>query len=252
MIEVIEVSRSFVTNKRTGEVVVALDGVNLDIKDHEFVSIIGPSGCGKTTLLRILAGLTHADGGEARLGQKAIEGPGPERAMVFQSFALLPWATVLENVAFGLKIQGVDRETREGVARDLINRVGLSGFEGRLPRELSGGMQQRVGLARALAVDPEVLLMDEPFGALDEQTKRIMQEELLSIWERDRKTAVFVTHSIDEAILLSDRVAVMSGRPGTIMEEVDIPLSRPRTREQEVTDEFLSLKVRLSESLRVA
>jgi NitT/TauT family transport system ATP-binding protein len=227
VIQIDRLSKTFPA--RAGDAPVeALKDVSLEIRDGEFLTVLGPSGCGKTTLLRILAGLEHFDSGEITVSGKPITGPGPERAMVFQSFALLPWATVLQNVAFGLELRGVPKAQRENHAEELIELVGLSGFERRRPGELSGGMQQRVGLARALAVDPEILLMDEPFGALDEQTRRLLQEELLAIWEQSRKTVIFITHSMEEAVLLGDRVVLMSTRPGRIVEIVDVPLERPR------------------------
>jgi NitT/TauT family transport system ATP-binding protein len=207
----------------------ALKDVSFSIRVGEFLTVLGPSGCGKTTLLRILAGLETFDDGDVRVRGATVRGPGPDRAMVFQSFALLPWASIIDNVAFGLQLRGVARAEREARAEELIDLVGLKGFERRLPGELSGGMQQRVGLARALAVDPEILLMDEPFGALDEQTRRLLQEELLVIWETTRKTVVFITHSMDEAVLLGDRVVLMSPRPGRIVDVVDVPLARPRS-----------------------
>jgi NitT/TauT family transport system ATP-binding protein len=206
----------------------ALKDVSLQIREGEFITVLGPSGCGKTTLLRILAGLEGWDDGDVRVDGRPVVGPGPERAMVFQGFSLLPWAKVIENVAFGLEIRGVPKAEREARAAELITMVGLKGFERRLPGELSGGMQQRVGLARALAVDPKILLMDEPFGALDEQTRRLLQEELLRIWEATRKTVIFITHSMEEAVLLGDRIVLMSPRPGRIVECVDVPLTRPR------------------------
>jgi len=206
----------------------ALKDVSLEVREGEFLTVLGPSGCGKTTLLRIIAGLETFEGGDVRVRGTSISGPGPDRAMVFQSFALLPWASVVANVAFGLELRGVPKAEREARAHDLIELVGLTGFEKRLPGQLSGGMQQRVGLARALAVDPEILLMDEPFGALDEQTRRLLQEELLAIWEQSRKTVIFITHSMEEAVLLGDRVVLMSPRPGRIVDIVDVPLARPR------------------------
>jgi NitT/TauT family transport system ATP-binding protein len=180
-------------------------------------------------LLRCIAGLMGRDEGEILIDGKPVTGPGPDRAMVFQAFALMPWATVLRNVTFGLELRGMGKSQREAEAQELIELVGLSGFEHRMPNELSGGMQQRVGLARALAVKPEVLLMDEPFGALDEQTRRLLQEELLQIWEARRTTVIFITHSMDEAVLLGDRVVLMSARPGRIEEIVDVPMVRPRS-----------------------
>ncbi len=251
MIKISGLSKTFSATTRggtTGEVR-ALDSVDLDIEENEFVSLLGPSGCGKTTLLRVLAGLETADAGEALVAGRPISGPSPDRAMVFQRFALLPWATVLRNVTFGLELQKVPREKRTAKARELIEMVGLTGFENSRPAQLSGGMQQRVGLARALAVDPTILLMDEPFGALDEQTKWLLQEELLRIWERDRKTVMFVTHSIDEAILLSDRIVIMSARPGRIVECVPVNLPRPRSRD-DATGEIAALRHYLWDRLR--
>jgi len=226
MIEIKGLSKTFVD--KDGNPVQALADVDLAIADNEFVTILGPSGCGKTTLLRCIAGLVEWDSGEVLIGGEPVRRPGPDRAMVFQSFALLPWASVLRNVTFGLELRGVPKQEREETARDLIRLVGLEGFENNLPGTLSGGMQQRVGLARALAVQPSVLLMDEPFGALDEQTRRLLQEELLRIWEDRRITVVFITHSIEEAVLLGDRVVVMTPRPGKIENITKVPLGRPR------------------------
>ncbi|MEX2658623.1 MAG: ABC transporter ATP-binding protein [Acidimicrobiales bacterium] len=252
MIEINKVSKTFnsKTGRRAQPGVTALHDVSLTIEDNEFVTLIGPSGCGKTTLLRAVAGLTAVDEGEVKVDGAVVSGPSPQRAMVFQAFALMPWANVLRNVAFGLELRGTPKKEREEVARDLIKTVGLAGFEKRLPAELSGGMRQRVGLARALAVNPSVLLMDEPFGALDEQTKRLMQEELLRIWELERKTVIFVTHSIDEAILLADRCVLMSARPGQIAEVTSIKLDRPRTMSDETSAEFVNTKAHLWDRLR--
>jgi NitT/TauT family transport system ATP-binding protein len=227
VIEVVGISKTFPA--RGGDAPVnALKDVNLRVEDGEFLTILGPSGCGKTTLLRMIGGLIEWDEGEITVNGKPVRGPGPDRAMVFQAFALMPWATVRDNVAFGLELRGVAKAERHARADELIALVGLKGFERRLPGQLSGGMQQRVGLARALAVEPEILLMDEPFGALDEQTRRLLQEELLLIWEKTRKTVIFITHSMEEAVLLGDRVALMSPRPGRIMDISHVPLPRPR------------------------
>ncbi|HVB76264.1 MAG TPA: ABC transporter ATP-binding protein [Candidatus Nitrosotalea sp.] len=231
------------------EMLHVLDRIELEVRPHEFMSLIGPSGCGKTTLLRMIAGLARADEGSLRIGSEAITGPGPERAMVFQDFALLPWASVLDNVAFGLKLRRVRRTEREATALDLIRAVGLEGFEKALPRQLSGGMQQRVGLARALAMDPRFLLLDEPFGALDEISRRVMQDELIRIWESDKKTAVFVTHSVDEAVFLSDRIVIMSSRPGRIADIVEVGLPRPRTRDMEQDRIFIEIRARIWQAL---
>jgi NitT/TauT family transport system ATP-binding protein len=206
----------------------ALRDVSVTIRGGEFVSIIGPSGCGKTTLLKIVAGLVPATSGEIVIEDRAVHGPGPERALVFQDFALMPWTSVQRNVEFGLRLRGVPREERRRVAREAIAKVGLAGFEQAYPSALSGGMQQRVGLARALAVRPRVLLMDEPFASIDEQTRRLFQDDLLRLWSEERKTVVFVTHSMEEAIYLSDRVVVLSPRPGRLHQIIDVPLPRPR------------------------
>nr|WP_240929877.1 ABC transporter ATP-binding protein [Streptomyces coryli] len=215
---------------RRGDTVTALDDARLDVAENEFLTLLGPSGCGKTTLLKCIAGLVPYDSGTIEIDGRPIQGPGPDRAMVFQNFALLPWASVVDNVAFGLRLRGVARAEREERARELVATMGLAGFEKKLPGELSGGMQQRVGIARALAVQPQVLLMDEPFGAVDEQTRRLLQEELLALWEEQRPTVVFVTHSMEEAVLLGDRVALMSARPGRVAELVPVDLPRPRAR----------------------
>ncbi|PZG53337.1 ABC transporter ATP-binding protein [Spongiactinospora gelatinilytica] len=227
MIEVRGLGKSYIG--QDGGVVQALQDVDLTVADNEFLTVLGPSGCGKTTLLKAIAGLIPWNEGDIFIDGSPVRGPGPERSMVFQNFALLPWATVLENVAFGLQMRGVGKTERIERARALIETVGLGEFETKRPGELSGGMQQRVGIARALAVQPSVLLMDEPFGAVDEQTRRLLQEELLSIWEEHRLTVVFITHSMEEAVLLGDRVVLMSARPGRISEIVPVPLTRPRS-----------------------
>jgi len=208
----------------------ALSHIDLDVSDGEFVSVLGPSGCGKTTLLRIIAGLDHPSGGEILLDGKMIDGPCPRMAMIFQEYSLYPWRTVIDNIAFGLEMKGVEKEQRREKALEFLELVGLVDFAGNYPFELSGGMRQRVAVARALAIDPQILLMDEPFGALDAQTRNMLQRELLEIWEKTKKPVLFVTHSVDEAIYLSDRVVVLTARPGTIREMVSIDLPRPRER----------------------
>lgn len=208
----------------------ALQDVSLEVSPNEFVSVVGRSGCGKTTLLNIIAGLVRPTDGEVRIDGRPVDGPGPDRGMVFQHAALFPWLTALENVEFGPRNRGVPPASRRALAMELIELVRLAGFEHKYPRELSGGMKQRVAIARALATDPEILLMDEPFGALDELTRAEMQEELLRIWEARRKTVVFVTHSIMEAIYLSDRIVVLSPHPGRVRREVAVDLPRPRHR----------------------
>jgi len=250
MIRVRGLSKEFSTFDNGSGGVLALSDIDFEVRDNEFITVIGPSGCGKTTLLRIIAGLIPYDQGEVTIDGRRVTGPGPERAVVFQNFALMPWADIMTNVSFGLEIRGTPKEQCRATAKELIKLVGLEGFERRLPKELSGGMQQRVGLARALAVNPQILLMDEPFGALDEQTRRLLQEELLSLWERERKTVVFITHSMDEAVMLGDRVMLMTPRPGRVKEMIDIPLNRPRSREVEKSSTFLEVKEYLWENLR--
>jgi NitT/TauT family transport system ATP-binding protein len=222
-----------------------LNDITVDIRKGEFISIVGPSGCGKTTFLRIVGGLETASSGQVRLDDRIIDGPGGDRGFVFQQDNLLPWRTVLGNVMVGPQIGGYAGKETSAKARKLLGLVGLAGFEKYYPRQLSGGMRQRVNLARALAIDPELLLMDEPFSALDAQTREIMQTELLRIWEEGRKTVIFVTHQIDEAVLLSDRVFVFARRPGRIQEIVDIPLERPRMLAMKRDAEFVALVDRI-------
>jgi ABC-type nitrate/sulfonate/bicarbonate transport system ATPase subunit len=251
MIEISNLSKSFIG--QDGSVVTALSGVDLTVHDNEFLTILGPSGCGKTTLLKTVAGLLSWNSGDITIDGSPVRGPGPERAMVFQNFALLPWATVMENVAFGLQLRGVSKAERKRKAASLIDMVGLGGFESKRPNELSGGMQQRVGIARALAVEPQILLMDEPFGAVDEQTRRLLQEELLHIWEQTRVTVMFITHSMEEAVLLGDRVVLMSARPGRIAEIVEVPLQRPRSNDiggLERSKDYVEITAHLWDRLR--
>jgi len=230
---------------------VALYDISLAIRKNEFVSLLGPSGCGKTTLIRIIAGLLAADRGDVLVNQQCVTVPGRDRCMVFQQFGLLPWRTVMSNVEFGLEIEGMARDERRAVADKYLELVGLKGFENYYPHQISGGMQQRVGIARALSKKPEILLMDEPFGAVDAQTREQLQEELLKIWAQTETTVVFVTHSIDEAVYLSDRVVVMQARPGRIKEEVAIDLPRPRWEGDIKADpRFAQLRARLRASLR--
>lgn len=213
---------------RTNSRLLALDDVNLQIMDGEFVSIVGPSGCGKSTFLSVVDGLLQATAGTVMVDGTTVNRPGPDRAVVFQDASLFPWRTVIKNVLYGLECVGVDGRASQERAQRFIDIVGLGGFEQHYPHELSGGMQQRVNLARALVMDPQILLMDEPFASLDAQTREAMQEELLRIWVQAKKTVLFVTHQIDEAIYLSDRVAVFSARPGKVKEVIDIDLERPR------------------------
>ena len=225
-----------------GHEVKAIDEISLDIRNKEFATILGPSGCGKSTLLRIVAGLLKPTRGVVRLDGHAISGPGQDRGMVFQSYTLFPWLTVKENIRFGLEISGMPKPQQEVIAQEFVERVGLNGFEQAYPKALSGGMRQRVAIARALANNPAVLLLDEPFGALDAQTRALMQELLTQVWEELHKTILFVTHDVEEAIFLSDRVFVMTARPGRIKAEIDIPLERPRSYELKSTETFLALK----------
>jgi NitT/TauT family transport system ATP-binding protein len=219
--------KEFVDISRQAEVV-ALSSIDLDIGEDEFLTILGPSGCGKSTLLNIIAGFEQPTNGEVRLDGQTIRDPGPDRGVVFQEYALFPWLNVAQNIEFGLRERGVPKSERKDRVGRQISAVGLDGFEGRFPQELSGGMRQRVALARVLVNDPKILLMDEPFAALDAQTRTIMQTELLRVWSAERRTALFITHNIEEAVLLGDRIVVMTARPGRIKEIVNVKLPRPR------------------------
>jgi len=234
MIEIDHVSQIFQTSARKDHL--ALSDISMTVGDGAFVSILGPSGCGKSTLLYIVGGFVNPSQGIARMKGKPITGPGPDRGPVFQEFALFPWKSVLGNVMYGPRQQGVKPAEAEAQSRALIEMVGLKGFEDFYPKELSGGMKQRVALARTLAYHPEVLLMDEPFGALDAHTRTRLQNDLLTIWERDRKTVLFVTHSVEEAVFLSDKVVMMTRSPGRIRDIVDIDLPRPRRRTELLLD----------------
>lgn len=229
----------------------ALEPTNLSVADNDFVTILGPSGCGKSTLLRMVAGLDTPTTGRILLDGKAITGPGADRGMVFQSYTLFPWLTVAENVAFGLRERGISQKERSSIAREWLEKVGLTSFASHFPKQLSGGMQQRTAIARALANDPKMLLLDEPFGALDNQTRALMQELLLGIWERERKTVIFVTHDIEEAIFLASRVVVMSARPGRIKADIPVDLPHPRHYTVKTSPAFSDLKARLTEEIRV-
>jgi NitT/TauT family transport system ATP-binding protein/sulfonate transport system ATP-binding protein len=228
----------------------ALEPVHLSVADGDFITILGPSGCGKSTLLRIVAGLDRPSVGRVTLDGREVIRPGPERGMVFQSYTLFPWLTVRENIAFGPRERGLSVPEQRRIADDFIARVGLAGFADHYPKQLSGGMQQRTALARALANDPGILLLDEPFGALDNQTRSLMQELLLGIWESMRKTVLFVTHDIEEAVFMANRVVVISARPGRIKCELPIPLPHPRPYTVKTTPEFAALKARLTEEIR--
>jgi ABC-type nitrate/sulfonate/bicarbonate transport system ATPase subunit len=243
------VSRSFASTSG-GAPTLALQSTDLDVQENDFITILGPSGCGKSTLLRIVAGLDSQTSGDVLLDGARIGGPGADRGMVFQSYTLFPWLSVLDNVCFGLRERGVPRATQLDAARGFIQKVGLTGFEHHYPKQLSGGMQQRTALARALANAPRMLLMDEPFGALDHQTRELMQELLLGIWEEQRKTVLFVTHDIDEAVFMANRVVVMSARPGRIKLDRRVDLPYPRHYSMKTTPEFARLKAELTENVR--
>jgi ABC-type nitrate/sulfonate/bicarbonate transport system ATPase subunit len=229
----------------------ALQATDLDVAENDFITILGPSGCGKSTLLRIVAGLDRQTAGEVMLEGQRIDGPGADRGMVFQSYTLFPWLTVRDNVCFGLVERGLPRVQQLEVADAFLAKVGLRGFENHYPKQLSGGMQQRVAIARALANGPRMLLMDEPFGALDHQTRELMQELLLGIWEQERKTVLFVTHDIDEAVFMGNRVVVMSARPGRIKLDRRVDIPHPRHYSVKTTPAFTELKAELTEQVRV-
>jgi NitT/TauT family transport system ATP-binding protein len=235
---------------RRGAELVAIDDLSLEVADREFVSIVGPSGCGKSTLLRVVAGLVEPSSGEVLLNGRRIEGPGADRGMVFQSYTLFPWLTVQGNVEFGSRLKAMAAAQRARVAREYIEMVGLAGFEHHYPKELSGGMMQRVAIARALANDPDVLLMDEPFGALDAQTRIIMQELLVGLWQRTSKTIIFITHDIDEAIFLSQRVYIMTARPGRIKQTLDVNLPHPRSLDVLTSSAFTTMKRAVLDSIK--
>jgi ABC-type nitrate/sulfonate/bicarbonate transport system ATPase subunit len=229
----------------------ALEPTNLSVADNDFVTILGPSGCGKSTLLRMVAGLDTPTTGRILLDGKALTGPGADRGMVFQSYTLFPWLTVSENISFGLRERGVSQRERTRIAGEWLEKVGLTSFANHFPKQLSGGMQQRTAIARALANDPKILLLDEPFGALDNQTRALMQELLLGIWERERKTVIFVTHDIEEAVFLASRTVVMSARPGRIKADIAVDLPHPRHYTIKTSPAFSDLKARLTEEIRV-
>jgi ABC-type nitrate/sulfonate/bicarbonate transport system ATPase subunit len=243
LLQVRGVSRRF-------DCMLALEATDLDVVENDFITILGPSGCGKSTLLRIVAGLDVPTSGEVKLAGQPVRGPGADRGMVFQSYTLFPWLTVQENIVFGLREKGMAVAERDEIAARFIAEVGLRGFEGHYPKQLSGGMQQRVALARALANDPKILLLDEPFGALDNQTRALMQELLLSIWELHKNTVLFVTHDVDEAIFMANRCVVFSARPGRIKNELAIDLPYPRHYTVKTTPRFSELKAVVTEDIR--
>jgi NitT/TauT family transport system ATP-binding protein len=247
LLEVRDLAKTFRRGART---VQAVDRLSLTVADGEFVAIVGPSGCGKSTFLHILGGFEPPDGGAMLLNGAPIVGPGPDRGMLFQEFALYPWRSVIGNVAWGLEVQGRPKAERIAIAERYLKLVGLGAFRDAYPAELSGGMKQRVALARVLAFEPRVLLMDEPFGALDAQTRELMQEELNAIWQQTRNTVLFVTHDIDEAIYLADRVLVFTARPGRIKDEIRIKLERPRRIDVKKSAAYMSYRNRVWDSLR--
>ena len=243
------VSRTF-PSRHGGAATRALEPVDLTIATNDFITVLGPSGCGKSTLLRIVAGLDQPTTGRVLLDGRAVAGPGRDRGVVFQSYTLFPWLNVADNISFGLDEKGTPRDQRDAIVASFIEKMGLKGFERHWPKQLSGGMQQRTAIARALANDPEILLLDEPFGALDNQTRGLMQELLLSIWEREQKTVMFVTHDIEEAIFLASRVIVMSARPGRIKADIKIDLPHPRHYTIKTSPAFSELKASITEEIR--
>ncbi len=247
-IEIIDVGHTFDGGKR-GQVV-ALERVNLKVEEGEFVALLGPSGCGKSTLLYMVAGFYPTLKGQILLSGRPVEKPGPDRGIVFQEYVLFPWRTVEENVAYGLEMQGRNKWEREREASRFLEKVGLLSFRKKYPHELSGGMKQRVALARMLAYNPDILLMDEPFGALDAQTRELMQDELLSLWQEFKKTILFVTHDIEEALYLSDRIVVFTARPGTVKDIIEVKFPRPRSRETRLERDFALLRDHLWSLLR--
>ncbi len=244
-----DLQKIYPANGRKDKEVVALRDINLEVRESEFVVMVGPSGCGKSSLINIIGGLEDATEGVVQIDGKDVTGPGADRGMVFQGYSLFPWLTVQKNIEFGLKMKKMPKEERAKIAKEFIDLVGLTGFENSLPKQLSGGMKQRVAIARTLANHPQVLLMDEPFGALDAQTRVVMQELLAKISRETKNTILFITHDIDEAILLADRIYVMSRRPGTIREVLDVNIQGERNHEMLVRPEFLEMKRKIMEML---
>ncbi len=234
---------------RGGDDVIALNNLSMQIPDKQFAVIVGPSGCGKSSLLDIIAGLKEPSGGQCKLDGEVIEGPGAERGMVFQNYSLFPWLTVIRNIEFGLNLKKIPAKECAERARYYVNAVGLGGFESAYPKQLSGGMKQRVAIARSLANDPKILLMDEPFGALDSQTRTVMQELLLGVWEKNQKTVLFVTHDIDEALFLGEKVYVMSARPGRIIDTISVDFPHPRNYDMLTSAPCVDLKRRIHHNL---
>ena len=248
LLEINDVSKTYNVDQPNS--VEAIRGISLDIERGEFLSIVGPTGCGKSTLMEIVAGLIEPTSGDIRIGDEPVTGPRDDIGVVFQEDSTFPWRTAIENVEFGLEMHGVERGPRRERSQEIIDLVGLAGFEDSYPNELSGGMRQRVAIARTLALNPDIMLMDEPFGALDEQTRLILGEELLRICRETNQTTMFITHSLTEAVHLSDRVLVMSARPGVIKDIVEVDIPRPRDADVVTTDEFTAITDRLWESLR--
>jgi NitT/TauT family transport system ATP-binding protein len=249
ILDISQVSKTFAAANGAGTL--ALQATDLRVAENDFITILGPSGCGKSTLLRMVAGLDVPSTGSITLDGKPVTAPGADRGMVFQSYTLFPWLSVTQNVCFGLREKALPQAQQREIAAHFIAKVGLNGFENHLPKQLSGGMQQRTALARALANNPRILLMDEPFGALDHQTRELMQELLQGIWESERKTVLFVTHDIDEAIFMGSRAVVMSARPGRIKCDISVEIAHPRAYSVKTTQAFVDLKARLTEEIRV-
>ena len=250
MLELRDISKTYGLNDDRKSTIVALEDINLTIEKGEFVSIIGPTGCGKSTLFEIIGGLVESTSGSVSIDDERIDGPDPRVGMVFQDHSTFPWLSVLENIEFGLRMEGVPKDERRERAKEMIDLVGLGGFEDANPTELSGGMNQRVAIARTLVMDPDIILMDEPFGALDEQTRLILGEELLRIWRETGATILFVTHNINEAVQLSDRIAVMSARPGSFKQVVDNDIPRPRDDDTMSMEAFNDIVQRLWDELK--
>lgn len=242
MIAVKDATKIYSTERGT---TVSLDHVSLDVEQGEFITLVGPSGCGKSTMLNLIGGLLEPTSGSILVNGKAVKGPSPDRGVIFQQYALFPWLTARENVEFGLRLQGVPKRERSDRAQQYLELVGLGEFGGALPKELSGGMKQRCAIARAYAVHPSLLLMDEPFGALDALTRVQMQDDLLDTWQKERRTIVFITHDVDEAVYLANRVVVMSPRPGRISEIIEVPLPYPRTEEMRLSPEFAEVRAKV-------
>jgi len=245
-----DVRLEYPARKRGADPVLAIETISFDVPNKEFAVIVGPSGCGKSSLLYLIAGLAEPTGGEILLSGKPVARPGPDRGMVFQSYTLFPWLTVRENVEFGLKRRKMPAPEREQIVNRYLNETGLAAFHDSYAKQLSGGMMQRAAIARAMANNPEILLMDEPFGALDSQTRSQMQSLLLKVWEHEHKTVLFVTHDIDEAILLADRIYVMTARPGRLKEEITVPIPRPRTLDMVLEPEFIAVKRHILDLLK--